>query len=268
MICSFEDCDVEVNRRKYCKPHYDLVRYNSKKCTYEGCTTNRVKSGLCTRHFNALAESGEIDVPECDFFECDRPMKTKGYCGLHYRRLSRHGDPAIKTKRTTIKGMICTIEGCQNDMKFRAGLCGNHYTSLKKYGHPLAASKRRAQLSPDKKVINSEGYVELYSDHPDNPYDYKVLEHRLVMEKHIGRPLRKNENIHHKNGDRADNRIENLELWLVQQPPGQRVSDRILAAAEVLEAYGIRSPWDAIANSMFIDWRGMNFSSHIRYGIV
>ncbi|MBP5926952.1 HNH endonuclease [Streptomyces scabiei] len=66
----------------------------------------------------------------------------------------------------------------------------------------------------------------------------RILEHRKVLADKLGRPLRPRESAHHKNGDRLDNRPENLELWVRSRPSGQRASDLVAWAAEIIELYG------------------------------
>ena len=69
--------------------------------------------------------------------------------------------------------------------------------------------------------IDKTGYMLIYQN------GKQVRQHRIIMENFLNRPLFKHENVHHINGDKLDNRIENLEIWSTSQPSGQRLIDKI-----------------------------------------
>ena len=63
------------------------------------------------------------------------------------------------------------------------------------------------------KVVRRGGYLYIRKpDHPNATSEGYVAEHRLVVEKRIGRYLKRNEIVHHINGNRQDNRLKNLVL--------------------------------------------------------
>jgi hypothetical protein len=71
-------------------------------------------------------------------------------------------------------------------------------------------------------TVNGKGYLEYRHGELRG-----VREHRWLYEQHYGIKLLPHQNIHHINGIRTDNRIENLELWDTSQPAGQRIDEKI-----------------------------------------
>lgn len=104
-----------------------------------------------------------------------------------------------------------------------------HYLRTLRTGDPGSAGRLKG--APGTGTL-LQGYRYIFVD------GRQVAQHRVIMEQHLGRPLADHENVHHINGVRDDNRVENLELWSKKQPPGQRVADKIAWAVAFLTEYG------------------------------
>ena len=112
-----------------------------------------------------------------------------------------------------------------------------HASRITRTGEPGdVESVRRAPGAGTDWFLSDNGYV--VKRYQSKGVVTMVYQHRKVMEDHLGRPLLREESVHHKNGDRTDNRLENLELWSSSQPAGQRVADKLAWARWIIEQYG------------------------------
>jgi hypothetical protein len=205
-MCKVEGCCIDITSKALCPKHYQEKR--------------RRRLGVKERpEWHAVGSTGK----PCSVEGCGRKNKCRGLCSKHWQQVRRRekGVPAWKPR------IKCSVVTCQSVSHAR-GLCPEHYALARRNGDPLVYKRRK----------NGSGYI--------NAFGYKqisikgkgqILEHRHVMEESIGRELMATESVHHKNGNKLDNSLENLELWSKSQPYGQRVEDKVKWAIELLSFY-------------------------------
>lgn len=145
-----------------------------------------------------------------------------------------HPSSAIPQKR-------CGVHRCHK-YAVSKGMCDSHYREVLHHGRVRSPAEKRAPGGAGH--LDRFGYVRM--KHPVT--GCQTFQHRLVMEEALGRQLLPEENVHHKNGNRSDNRLENLEVWVKSQPAGQRVPDLVEWAKKILSTYSPESLTNPLTN--------------------
>lgn len=210
-------------------------------CKVEGCGSPLNAQGFCRAHYAKWKKYGDplhsrkvTKYDKCAIEGCDALVRSRGWCQLHYNRWKRTGDPLAKRTdgKFVSKDGKCFAAGCDRP-RLHKGYCRIHYYRFWKHGSATGGRPSPNRKRGEGTKNNGYHFTSVYV----NGVQRQIGTHRLVMEKKLGRKLRANENVHHVNGIRDDNRPTNLELWVRTQPCGQRPEDLVAWAQEIIKLY-------------------------------
>ena len=151
----------------------------------------------------------------------------------------------VREKTEDIENRLCRKCYIQKRYKDNPALHINHKKTCRDYCRKERGTDVNLPLlhaPPGTGYIGPNGYKRIckkeLKGHLNAGKKGTMFEHTYVMSQHLCRPLYKHETIHHKNGTRHDNRLENLELRSSHHGAGQRVEDKIEWCKEFLNIYG------------------------------
>lgn len=214
-----------------CDKHVQRPRYQARRST----TGRYFCSDECRDRVGSKPRTGQ-DVP-CD--NCGKPRWTIQSELENHPNRARYCSNECKSEGARVPRVETTCEHC-GEVELVLPSKASRFCSRACTGAARRRQPGETWMDPEK------GYVwEFVAE------GGRKMQHRLRIEELIGRPLRTEEEVHHLNGDKTDNRVDgeltvwhgklrsgNLELWSTSQPAGQEVPAKVAWARKILALYG------------------------------